>query len=47
MVAIGEIGIDHYRLPSTRGGTEAEDEAFKGSRCSCSGSNSRSLLSWG
>ena len=40
-------GIDHYRLPSTRGGTEAEDEAFKARRCSCSGSNSRSLLSWG
>ena len=29
VVAIGEIGIDHYRLPSTRGSTEAEDEAFK------------------
>ena len=29
VVAIGEIGIDHYRLPSTHGGTEAEDEAFK------------------
>jgi len=29
VVAIGEIGIDHYRLPSTRGGSAAEDEAFK------------------
>ena len=29
VVAIGEIGIDHYRLPSTKGGTEAEDHAFK------------------
>ena len=29
VVAIGEIGIDHYRLPSTRGGTEEDDEVFK------------------
>ncbi|HJN89615.1 MAG TPA: TatD family hydrolase [Verrucomicrobiota bacterium] len=29
VVAIGEIGIDHYRLPSTRGGSVADDEAFK------------------
>jgi len=28
VVAIGEIGIDHYRLPSTRGGSAADDEAF-------------------
>ena len=29
VVAIGEIGIDHYRLPSTRGGSAADDEAVK------------------
>ena len=29
VVAIGEIGIDHYRLPSTRGGSAADDETFK------------------
>ena len=29
VVAIGEIGIDHYRLPSTRGGSVADDEVFK------------------
>ena len=29
VVAIGEIGIDHYRLPSTRGGSAGDDEAFK------------------
>lgn len=29
VVAIGEIGIDHYRLPSTRGGSAIDDEAFK------------------
>ena len=29
VVAIGEIGIDHYRLPSTRGESAADDEAFK------------------
>jgi len=29
VAAIGEIGIDHYRLPSTRGGSAADDEAFK------------------
>ena len=29
VVAIGEIGIDHYRLPSTRGGSAADDEVFK------------------
>lgn len=26
VVAIGEIGIDHYRLPSQRGGSPADDE---------------------
>ena len=29
VVAIGEIGIDLYRLPSTRGGSAADDEVFK------------------
>ena len=29
VVAIGEIGIDHYRLPSTKRGTEVEDVALK------------------
>ena len=29
VVAIGEIGIDHYRLPSTRGGSAIDDEVFK------------------
>ena len=29
VVAIGEIGIDHYRLPSMSGGSVSEDEAFK------------------
>ncbi len=29
VVAIGEAGIDHYRLPSSRGGTEADDAAWK------------------
>ena len=29
VVAIGEAGIDHYRLPSSRGGTEVDDEAWK------------------
>ena len=29
VAAVGEIGIDHYRLPSTRGGSAAEDEEFK------------------
>ena len=29
VVAIGEIGIDHYRLPSTRGWSADDDEAFK------------------
>ena len=28
--AIGEIGIDHYRLPSSRGGTKTDDALFKG-----------------
>jgi TatD DNase family protein len=28
-VALGETGLDYYRLPSTKGGTPAEDEAFK------------------
>ena len=27
--AIGEIGIDHYRLPSSRGGSETDDSKFK------------------
>ena len=34
VVAIGEIGIDHYRLPSTRGGSAAADEAFKARQAS-------------
>ncbi|MCB1127347.1 MAG: TatD family hydrolase, partial [Verrucomicrobiae bacterium] len=29
VVAIGEIGIDHYRLPSQRGGSEEQDERAK------------------
>ncbi len=29
VVAIGEAGIDHYRLPSSRGGTEVDDAAWK------------------
>ncbi len=29
VVAIGEIGIDHYRLPSSGGGSEAEDVIWK------------------
>ena len=29
VVAIGEIGTDHYRLPSTRGGSAIDDEVFK------------------
>ncbi len=29
VVAIGEIGIDHYRLPSQRGGAAEEDERHK------------------
>lgn len=29
VVAIGETGLDYYRLPSTKGGTVAEDEPFK------------------
>ncbi|MBG85336.1 MAG: DNAase [Verrucomicrobiales bacterium] len=29
VVAIGETGLDYYRLPSTRGGTEADDETYK------------------
>ena len=29
VVAIGETGIDHYRLPSSRGGSEEEDEIWK------------------
>lgn len=29
VVALGETGLDYYRLPSTKGGTPAEDEAFK------------------
>jgi TatD DNase family protein len=29
VVALGETGLDYYRLPSTRGGTVAEDAPFK------------------
>jgi TatD DNase family protein len=29
VVALGETGLDYYRLPSTKGGTAAEDEPFK------------------
>ncbi|MCB1128378.1 MAG: TatD family hydrolase [Verrucomicrobiae bacterium] len=29
VAAIGEIGIDHYRLPSQRGGSAADDERHK------------------
>ena len=29
VVALGETGLDYYRLPSTKGGTPAEDEPFK------------------
>ena len=29
VVAIGETGIDHYRLPSSEGGTEADDQVWK------------------
>ena len=29
VVALGETGLDYYRLPSTRGGTPAEDEPYK------------------
>jgi len=29
VVAIGETGLDYYRLPSGRGGSAAEDEAYK------------------
>ncbi len=29
VVAIGETGIDHFRLPSSNGGTEAEDATWK------------------
>lgn len=29
VVAIGEMGLDYYRLPSTKGGTPADDEPFK------------------
>ena len=29
VVAIGETGLDHYRLPSTRGGTAEEDARWK------------------
>ena len=29
VTAIGEIGIDHYRLPSSKGGTESDDAVFK------------------
>jgi TatD DNase family protein len=29
VVAIGETGLDHYRLPSTTGGTVADDERFR------------------
>jgi TatD DNase family protein len=29
VVALGETGLDYYRLPSTKGGSPAEDEPFK------------------
>jgi TatD DNase family protein len=29
VVALGETGLDYYRLPSTQGGTAAEDEPIK------------------
>lgn len=29
VVALGETGLDHYRLPSTRGGTVADDDIWK------------------
>jgi TatD DNase family protein len=29
VVAIGETGLDYYRLPTSRGGTAAEDAAYK------------------
>ena len=29
VVAVGETGIDHYRLPSSEGGSEAEDMIWK------------------
>jgi TatD DNase family protein len=29
VVAIGETGLDYYRLPSTRGGTLAEDQPYQ------------------
>ena len=29
VVAIGETGLDYYRLPSTKGGTPADDEPYK------------------
>ena len=29
VVALGETGLDYYRLPSTKGGTPADDEPFK------------------
>ncbi|MEY4384851.1 MAG: putative deoxyribonuclease YcfH [Verrucomicrobiota bacterium] len=29
VVALGETGLDYYRLPSTKGGTVAEDEPIK------------------
>src|SRR5690349_13566674 len=29
VVALGETGLDYYRLPTTKGGTAAEDEPIK------------------
>jgi len=29
VVALGETGLDYYRLPTTKGGTPADDEIFK------------------
>jgi TatD DNase family protein len=29
VVALGETGLDYYRLPSTKGGTAADDEPYK------------------
>ena len=41
VVAIGEIGIDHYRLPSTRGGSAAMTRRSRPGRFRCFNSSSR------